>query len=480
MFICLLLPCFLLQAARRWRPESSGPAVAVDEGVVKAVDATAFGGGIAPGMTSSQAMARMRDVTILPRAREQEECLNQLLSQTALGLSPEVELSGDGICVADLSKRPAPHCWQSFGDELVESFRREKLEARVGVAITPDLAVLAAKGRERVSVIYDAAAYTAQLPVAALEPSAALAQTLEDWGIARVDELTALPKGEVIERLGPEAEALLKKVSGRNKRPLQLLRPVTAYREAFDFEYEVDTTEPLLFLLKRFLNSLTERLRGAHLVAERMVLTLPLENRTAYERSFAIPAPTTEVEALYRILDTHLEMLRLEQRPVGLRLKLQAAKPKRNQLGLFESAIRDLNRFGETLARLKALLGEDRVGVPVKVDTHKPDVFALEDNFSTETPPPVPEVLRGLPLRRYRPAIPARVITTEGKPAAVQSKVARGTVSDVSGPFRISGNWWDEERWAVEEWDVELSEGGMYRLGQRRGEWTVEGSYELR
>ena len=97
-----------------------------------------------------------------------------------------------------------------------------------------------------------------------------------------------------------------------------------------------------------------------------------------------------------------------------------------------------------------------------------------------ETPPPAAAVQRGLPLRRFRPAVPARVFLMEKRPVAVQSPVARGTVSDFSGPFQLSGNWWDEERWAVEEWDVELSEGGLYRLGKRGGEWTVEGSYELR
>ena len=83
---------------------------------------------------------------------------------------------------------------------------------------------------------------------------------------------------ETIERLGPTAEVLRRKVSGRNKRLLRLFRPVPEYAEAFDFDCEIETIEPLLFLLRRFLEGLCGRLRAVYRVAQRMVLCLPLED----------------------------------------------------------------------------------------------------------------------------------------------------------------------------------------------------------
>jgi protein ImuB len=483
MFAALILPQFQLQAASRWR-EVSDAAVVVDDvgakGVVLDVSDIAAAKGISAGMSSAQAMARDMRVRILARSPEQESALTELLIESALTLSADVENTSESVCIADLRARPKPPCWQALGDELIGRFRHETLKLVVGLAPTPDLAVLAARGTSGVSVIYDCAAFVRALHVRALEPSAGLADRFHDWGVATVGDLLALPKADVIERLGKEAADLLRKVSGRHKRPLRLVRPVARYVEAFDFEHEVETTEPLLFLLRRFLGSLCERLRAAYLVAQRMLLRVPLENGSAYERSFSIPAPSTDVEVLYRILDTHLESLRLEHRPVALRLEIEPAKSGGNQLHLFETALRDLNGFGETLARLKALLGEDCVGVPRKLDIHRPDAFTLDECFPEEPAPSGDEPARGIPLRKFRPAVPAEVETADGRPVGLQSAIARGAITQRVGPFRLSGDWWDVECWHIEEWDVELCEGGMFRLSRSREGWRLEGAYELR
>jgi hypothetical protein len=49
----------------------------------------------------------------------------------------------------------------------------------------------------------------------------------------------------------PEAETLWRRISGRNKRPLRSGFGAE-YAEAFDFNYEVETIEPISFLLRAF------------------------------------------------------------------------------------------------------------------------------------------------------------------------------------------------------------------------------------
>ena len=388
MFGCIFLPRFRLQAALRWH-DVRGPAVVVDEatlkGVVSEVSEEAETKGIAAGMTSAQAMARDTGIVIRPRSPAQEQCLNQILVQTALTLSPDVELSCDGACVADLRHVGKGTCWQQLADQQIARLRTQDLRAAVGIAPTPDLAQLAARGAQPSAIVYDAGAFTSSLPIEALEPPENLLQILYGWGIRRVGEFLSLPKGETIERLGPEAETLRRKVSGRNKRLLRLVRAVPEYAEAFDFDCEIETVEPLLFLLRRFLDRLCERLRAVYRVAQSLLLCLPLEDGSCHERVFCIPVPTAEVEVLFRILHTHLEELQLAKRPIGIRLNIQATLPAKDQLQLFESALRDPNRFGETLAKLKAFLGNDNVGVPARSNTHRPNSFMLADCFAAET-----------------------------------------------------------------------------------------------
>jgi protein ImuB len=486
MFGCIFLPRFRLQAALRWH-DARGPAVIVEEttlkGIVSEVSEEAAAKGIAPGMTSAQALARARDLIIRLRSPAQEECLNQILIQTALALSPDVELCCDGACVADLRCVRKETCWQQLADHQVAQLRTQGLCAMMGIAPTPDLALLAARGAQPAAVIYDPGAFTSGLPIETLDPSEDLLQILRGWGIRRVGEFLALPKAATIERLGPAAEALRRKVSGRNKRLLRLVRSRPEYVEAFDFDGEIETIEPLLFLLRRFLEELCGRLRAVYRVAQRLILRLPLEDGSQHERTFGIPMPTADVEVLFRILNTHLDSLHLPKRPIGVRLAIQAALPAKNQLQLFESALRDPNRFGETLAKLKAFLGNDNVGVPARSDTHRPDSYRLREDFAAESeihrkPIDVIEPLRGLPLRRFRPTVPSSVRVKEDCPSFLESPVVRGAIRQCAGPYRLSGNWWDNEHWQQEEWDVAVARNGLYRLSRHGTIWKIEGCYE--
>jgi protein ImuB len=394
-----------------------------------------------------------------------------------------VELAGPGACIVDLRRVGKTVCWQQLADRQIERLQAHGLRAWIGIAPTPDLAQLAACGARPAAIVYDIRAFADSLPVEALEPSESVLQILRGWGIHRVEEFLALPKSGTIERLGPEAESLWRRVSGRNKRPLRLVHAAPEYAEAFDFDHEVETAEPILFLLRRFLEGLCARLQAVYRVAQSLTLRLPLEDGSSHQRVFCIPAPTAKLEVLFRILHTHLEDLQLTARPVGIRLSLQAVPPAGNQLQLFESSLRDPNQFGETLAKLKAFLGNDRVGVPARSNTYRPDSYLLADGFPGEREtqqktagPQKPP--RGLLLRRYRPAIGSVVRLENDRPVSIESTVTCGVICECAGPYRLSGDWWDRENWQQEEWDVALAQGGLYRLARHGIIWKIEGCYE--
>ena len=268
---------------------------------------------------------------------------------------------------------------------------------------------------------------------------------------------------------------------------------------AVDFEHPVETVAPILFALNRMLEQLCSRMRLLHRVAAGLLLRFALDNGEAYERRFTVPAPSREEAVLLRILETHLETLQFEASLTGAILKIEATTPSSQQLALFENPLRDPNRFGETLARLRALVGEDRVGVPVASNTYRSDVFVLADptnefvarETNTLEKPcggvgSLNGVLLGLPLRRFRPAVAAQVQLKAYQPAYVASGVVSGPVVECRGPFRLSGDWWDSHPWHSEQWDVLLggSARGLYRLCLNltgvatAGGWLVEGCYD--
>ncbi len=485
-FAAILLPQFPLQAALRLRAEAWAEAVAVVEGgtekgrVLEMTEAAAATG-VVRSMVSTQALARCPALRLWSRSLVQEATLTALLIETAFAFSPFVEATGAELCVLDLRQVKAGD-WEAWARGIVERCAAVELRAKVGLAANPELAVLAARRAEPVLVVQHPGAFLAGIAVAEVDAPPELVAVLRDWGISHLGELARLPRHDLVERLGAEAGLLWERATGRARRELRLIRPAETFGEAFDFETPVETTEPLLFILRRQLEKLTLRLREALRVAAQMTLSIPLDGGPAYERLFTIPAPTGDLEVLLHILHTHLENLRLDQQPTGVRLRIEPGIAGSRQQQLFESALRDPHRFGETLGRLQALVGEGSVGVVQMEDTHRPDSFRLvppqfEKVAVDSVPAPAESPALGLPLRRFRPPFPAQVDLQRHVPAFVFSEKAHGEVIDAAGPYRVSGGWWDREIWSVEEWDIELANGALYRLSKLHQTWFVEGCY---
>jgi len=320
---------------------------------------------------------------------------------------------------------------------------------------------------------------------------------LHKWGIHTLGQLAALDKEQLGARLGPEALRMWERANGQSNRVLKLIRPPESFEESFEFEHEIATAEPLLFMLRRFLEQLAVRLSAIYLVAKELTLRITFSNsrqdepavaeKQGYERVFKIPQPTNDVDLLFRMLQTHLENFRSEDPIVAVALSAEPIKPAREQFGLFETTLRNPQQLSETLARLTALLGSDRIGTPILEETHRPDAFRMEA-FSWaavesavprgETPHALRTAHATAALRRFRPAVTASILRDENKPAHVCSAEIQGKIVEQRGPYLLSGTWWSEKSWARAEWDVQLGAGELVRCHESEGIWKVDGVYD--
>ncbi len=101
---------------------------------------------------------------------------------------------------------------------------------------------------------------------------------LHKWGIHTLGQLAALDKEQLGARLGPEAIRMWERANGRSNRLLKLIRPPESFQESFEFEREIETAEPLLFMLRRFLEQLAVRLAAIYLVAKELTLRITFAN----------------------------------------------------------------------------------------------------------------------------------------------------------------------------------------------------------
>ncbi len=318
---------------------------------------------------------------------------------------------------------------------------------------------------------------------------------LHKWGVHTLGQLAALDKEQLGLRLGSQAIRMWERANGQSNRVLKLSQPLESFEENFEFENEIETAEPLLFMLRRFLEQLAVRLAAIYLVAKELTLRITFANsrqdepavagKQSYERVFKIPQPTNDVDLLFRMLQTHLENFRSEHPIVAVALSATPIKPAGEQFGLFEAAFRNPHQLSETLARLIALLGADRVGTPVLEETHRPDAFRIEPFCTTgfqlaEANLSDASQDGGAPLsaalRRFRPAAAASIFRSQHR--HLQSEKILGKVVEQRGPYFLSGNWWDENSWARAEWDLQLEAGELLRCHESEQTWKVDGIYD--
>jgi protein ImuB len=329
---------------------------------------------------------------------------------------------------------------------------------------------------------------------------------LHKWGIHTLGQLAVLDKEQLAARLGPEAIGMWKRANGKSQRLLKLVRPPESFEESFEFENEIETAEPLLFMLRRFLEQLAVRLSTIYLVAKELTLRITFANKQCYERVFKIPQPTNDVDLLFRMLQMHLENFRSEHPIVAVALSAQPIRPVSQQFRLFEIALRNPHQLSETLARLVALLGNERLGTPVLEETHRPDAFhmepfawavasdssavasAKEDVPSRQSSHALRTAHARPALRRFRSAVSASLLLDEDTLTHVRSAEISGKIIEQRGPYFLSGNWWDEKSWARAEWDVQLENGELVRVnesdppsqsyGMAERTWKVDGIYD--
>ena len=372
---------------------------------------------------------------------------------------------------------------QEVAAAIARRVRETRAKASLALAENPDAAICAARGFSGVSVIPygDEGKYLASLPLGLAAPSPDLLETLDRWGIRRFGEMATLPPLGIAERLGPEGLKLRELARGEAERKLLALEDPERFEDGLDLEYPVDLLEPLAFLLSRLINGLATRLATRALATDELRLRLRLEDRTLHERTLRLPVPSLDTKAFLKLMQLDLEAHPPAAPVVHLWMAVSPVKPRAAQSGLFIPIAPEPVKLELTLARIRGIVGEGRVGVAELVNTHRPDAFHLKkgtDAFSASTRSTENASVPFLALRLFRPARAAHVSLAAGQPGFVNADGVRGKVLEFAGPWRTSGDWWTTDPWTRDEWDIALSDGALYRIYCGPRGWFVEGSYD--
>jgi protein ImuB len=499
-----LVPDLLVAAELRAHPELAGRPLAITSGQdaraeVLAVSPEAARAGVRRLSSAVQARAVCADLHLRAASLALESGARHTLRDVALSTSPRVEAAprGSGLHAAEaavyLDASGMQRLFQSeagFAGALTERARKLGLPAVVAIAASRGVAhlsarCLAVRGAALVEVVPPGgdAAFVAPLPLDLLAPDDELVSSLTRLGIRRLGELARLPTRPLATRLGPGALRLQQLARGHPIEPP--LSPVRdqLLEEGTDLEFPLDRLEPLGFVLRGLVSRLVARLELRGLACQELELSCGLVGGGHQERRLGLAAPTCDERILLRRL-----LLALEAHPPAaplesVHLALTGRPPLRDQLDLFRPAGPAPARLESLLAELEALCGEGRVGSPRIPDTWRPDAFDLasfvSDPEHREAPSPVaPDPTPA--VRALRPPLPAQVRAPHGHPEWMRSALANGRVVHAAGPWRTSGAWWSEERFAYDHFDVETEDGLATRLrfDLLSKRWEIDGVYD--
>jgi protein ImuB len=526
-YASIFVPDFPVEALLRAEPELRSQALAVLEGKaplqkVFAVNENARRAGVDPGMTKLQIEA-CAGLVLRARSLPQEAAAHAALLDCAQSFSPRVEAGSCDTIVLDLAGlQPLFGPLPKIARAVARRASALGLEISVAVAGNPDTAALAARGFSGVTVIREGeeAEQLGSLPVEVLfenstQESTQLLETFNRWGIRKLRDLAALPDVALSERLGQVGIHLQTLARGTTSRTLVPVEPPLIFEEVVELEYPLVLLEPLAFLLGRLLEQLCARLEARSLATQELRLCLELENgwqtedlstnnegtgvlarlgraqARLFQRTLRLPVPLLDSRTFLKLLQLDLKANPPGAPIVRIQLAAEPVRPRMAQNGLFLPPSPEPEKLELTLARIAGIVGEDKVGSLELLDTHRPEGFRMQRFAPSELFSPRRQgCLRGndlvTALRIFRPPLCVVVTMQNGKPAHINcptNKAMQGEILWAAGPWRSSGDWWEQEGWARDEWDIAMQEESgiaLYRLVRDRlvGRWILEGSYD--
>src|SRR5437660_2725206 len=299
--------------------------------------------------------------------------------------------------------------WEVIGDELRRDAADRGVRVHVAIAGTCAAALILAHARPGVTIIKRGEEADALAPIAigilervghlqhsvlvgngrrpsvldTSEPVGTALTTFKAWGLKTLGELAALPPADLTSRLGRHALAWQALARGDDIRPLIPTLDEERFESSMDLDWPIGELEPLSFVLTRLLEPLSTRLERRDRGAAALHVQLGLVTREVHARRLELPSPMRDVRTLRT-----LALLDLESHPPAaaidrVTIVIDPTPGRVLQHALFARAHPTPEQLSTLLARLGALMGQDRIGAPAVVDTYRPGAFAMEA-FKTE------------------------------------------------------------------------------------------------
>jgi protein ImuB len=254
---------------------------------------------------------------------------------------------------------------------------------RVAMADGPMVAAAVARygTRQTANVVApgDNATAMAPLPLRSLPLSEDAVQWLTRLGLGTLGDLARAPRSSLALRLGAAAPQIMALLAGEDGTPLTPHVPPLVPEEAVTLEYGIESTEALLFVIKRLCDGLACRIAGRAMAITQLEVVLDLDRSIAPNAPRAVlnlvlSAPLTEAAEILGVVRARLESYTIEAPILSVRLRGVETVPRpRSQLHLFVPEAKAERVIPRLAAEIEAILGPGTAGTLQLVNRWLPE-----------------------------------------------------------------------------------------------------------
>jgi len=467
IYACVHATEFPGQALLRLRPELREHPCVVLEGepplqLACSLNRRARSLGMMHGMTQVE-IDTFPGVTALRRSPREEAAAKAALLECAGAFSPRVEnRSKDDVFLAVIDIAGTKSLFgppEMLAQNLLTGIRGLGIAASIAVSGNLHASVALAKGipAQTVKVIPtgEECAVLAPLPLTVFDLTEDQSETFSLWGIRTLEMLGALPEKELIARMGQPGKLLRQRARGELPHLFQPLEPAFKLTERMELDSPVEMLDTLLFVLNLMLDQLIRRATARVLALASVSITLTLEDGRTHSRCVRPALPANDRQLWLKLLHLDLEAHPPQAAILAVALDAEPGSTSKVQLGLFTPQLPEPSRLDVTLARIRAIVGDENVGRAVLTDTHRPDGFRMEPfTVSSMEPFEIPSVPVRSAMRRLCPAEAVLATVQSEQPMAFVFRDRRYSVERAYGPWLTGGEWWNSTLWGCEQWDL--------------------------
>jgi protein ImuB len=468
---CLLLPQLAIDGVLRRHPDPGAPLALISgptqRRVLHTINPAARALGLRPGMPLAAAQALGGHFAMVEHDPRDAERWQQLLAAWAYRFSSLVSTDLPHAIVLEVGRSlqlfgPWPRLEAQMRGELQALGFRHHLVA----APNPYAARVLANVHNGLAV-GDNTLLNAlgQLPVERAGLSPDVARALSRMGLRKLRQVFALPRDAVNRRFPREVLQHLDRLRGEEA-PLTWYRPPDTFEGRIEFEHEIESSQALLFPLRRLTADLAAFLAGRDGGVQRFVVLLEHDRTTDSnlahsEIEVGLLAAEREPAMLFELARGRIEQAQVPAPVRGMQLiarELPAFVPAERDL--FDPRPQQAVPWTQLRERLRARLGDTAVRDAGWLPDHRPERVVASDK-------PLPRTAAASPLLRPGWLLP--------QPMPLRDRVQRV----LAGPERIESGWWDDEEIRRDYYLVETSQGQRawaFRIaGEQAGPFMLHG-----